>query len=72
MRRSVSFMDLTLPSAGGSGHHGHQGSTVNSKAPGGLPDGSLVRNPPASAGGTGLIPDPERSHVPWSNRAHKL
>ena len=35
-----------------------------------FPGGSGVKNPPASAGDTGLIPDPGRSHMPWSNEAH--
>ena len=35
----------------------------------GLPGGSLVKNPPANAGDTGSIPDPGRSHMPWSNWA---
>jgi len=29
--------------------------------------GSVVKNPPANAGDTGLIPEPGRSHMPWSN-----
>ena len=29
--------------------------------------GSVVRNPPANARDTGLIPDPRRSYVPESN-----
>ena len=32
-----------------------------------LPGGSVVKNPPAKAGNTGLIPDPGRSHMPRSN-----
>ena len=32
-----------------------------------FPGGPVVKNPPANAGVTGLIPDPGRSHVPWSN-----
>ena len=32
-----------------------------------FPGGSMVKNPSANAEDTGLIPDPERSHVPWSN-----
>ena len=32
-----------------------------------LPCGSEVKNPSASAGDTGLIPDPGRSHMPRSN-----
>ena len=34
---------------------------------GGLPGGAVVKNPPASAGDTGSIPGPGRSHVPQSN-----
>ena len=30
-------------------------------------DGTVVKNPPANAGGTDLIPGPGRSHMPWSN-----
>ena len=33
----------------------------------GFSGGSVVKNPPANAGDTGPIPDPGRSHVPWSN-----
>uniref|UniRef100_A0AC11D5B7 Uncharacterized protein n=1 Tax=Ovis aries TaxID=9940 RepID=A0AC11D5B7_SHEEP len=33
----------------------------------GLPSGSPVKNPPASAGDTGSIPDPRRSHMLWSH-----
>ena len=29
----------------------------------GFPGGSVVKNPPANAGDTGLIPDPGRSHM---------
>ena len=32
-----------------------------------LPGGSVVKNPPANAGDTGLIPDARRSYVPWNN-----
>ena len=31
----------------------------------GLPGGSEAKNPPAKAGDTGAIPDPERSYVMW-------
>ena len=34
---------------------------------GGLPGGSVVKNPPAKAGDASLIPDLGRSHVLWSN-----
>ena len=33
----------------------------------GFPGGSVVKNLPAHAGDMGLIPDPGRSHVLWSN-----
>nr|MDK8076123.1 hypothetical protein [Aerococcus urinae] len=32
-----------------------------------LPGGSVVKNLPANAGDTGLIPDLGRSHMPQSN-----
>ena len=34
----------------------------------GLPCGSVVKNPPANAEDTGLIPDPGWSHLPRSNK----
>ena len=34
-----------------------------------VPGGTVVKNRPASAGDMGLIPGPERSHMPWSNKA---
>ena len=37
------------------------------KACGGFPGGSVVKNPPASAGDTGSIPGLGRSHQLWSN-----
>ena len=33
----------------------------------GTPEGSVVKNLPANVGDTGLIPDLERSHMPWRN-----
>ena len=30
----------------------------------------MVKTPPANTGDTGSIPDPGRSHMPWSNEAH--
>ena len=33
----------------------------------GFPGGSVVKNPPANAGDTGLIPGPGRFHKLWSN-----
>ena len=35
----------------------------------GFPGGAVVRNPPANAGDTGLIPGPGRSHMSRSNKA---
>ena len=32
-----------------------------------FPGGTVVKNPPANAGDTGLSPGLGRSHVPWSN-----
>ena len=34
---------------------------------GDFPDGAVVKNPPANAGDTGLIPGPGRSHMPQSS-----
>ena len=34
-----------------------------------FPGGAVVKNPPANAGGTGLSPGPEGSHMPQSNSA---
>ena len=34
---------------------------------GGFPGGTVVKNPPANAGDTGLSPGPGRSHMPQSN-----
>ena len=36
----------------------------------GFPGGSVVKNPPANAGDTGLIPIPGRSHMPQGSLAH--
>ena len=36
----------------------------------GFPGGSVVKNPPTSAGDRGSIPGPARSHVLWSSEAH--
>ena len=33
----------------------------------GFPGGSVVKNPPCSAGDTSLIPDPGTIHMPWGN-----
>ena len=32
-----------------------------------FPGGTVVKNPPANAGGMGSILGPGRSHMPWSN-----
>ena len=32
-----------------------------------FPGGTVVKNPPAHAGDTGLSPDLGRSHMPWSS-----
>ena len=32
-----------------------------------FPGGTVVKNPPANAGDTGLIPGPGRSHMPRNN-----
>ena len=32
--------------------------------------GSVVKNLPANVRNRGSIPDPGRSHMPWSNKAH--
>ena len=36
---------------------------------GGFPGGTVVKNPPASAGDTSLVPDPGISHMPRDNEA---
>ena len=33
----------------------------------GFPGGTVVKNPPANTGDTGLSPGLGRSHMPWSN-----
>ena len=33
-----------------------------------FPGGSVIKNPPANEGDTGLIPGLGRSHMPWSNK----
>ena len=42
-------------------------SKVSQKEKGDFPGGTVVKNPPANAGDTGLIPGPGRSHMPQSN-----
>ena len=39
------------------------------KMPDDFPGGAVVKNPPASAGDTGSIPGPGRSHMPQGNQA---
>ena len=34
----------------------------------GLPGGLVIRNLPANAGDTGLVPNLGRFHLPWSNK----
>ena len=41
--------------------------TPNKKESRGFPGGSEVKNLPANAEDTGLIPGPERSHIPRGN-----
>jgi len=38
---------------------------------GDFPGGPVVKNPPANAGDTGLIPGRGRLHMPGSNYAHE-
>ena len=38
----------------------------------GFPDGTVVKNPPANAGDTGLIPGPRGSHMSWSSYTRVL
>ena len=40
---------------------------TTSESSGGFPGVAVVKNPPGSAGDTGLSPGPGRSHMPWSN-----
>ena len=40
------------------------GIKINAKD---FPGGSVVKNQPANAGDSGLMPGPEESHMPWSN-----
>ena len=42
-------------------------SAIKKKQKRGFPGGAVVKNPPASAGDTGLSPAPGRSHMPRSN-----
>ena len=39
---------------------------------GGFPGSSVVKNPPASAGDTGSVPDLGRSHMLWKSRVPQL
>ena len=36
-----------------------------------FPGGPVVKNPPTNAGDMGLIPGPERSHMPWVMYTHE-
>ena len=36
----------------------------------GFPGGSVIKNLPDNAGRTGSIPDPGRSHMPWTKWAY--
>ena len=40
---------------------------IPDKKRGGFSGGTVVKNPPANAGDTGLNPGPGRSHMLWSN-----
>ena len=42
------------------------GEIVSNKVNKGFPGGLEVNNLPVNARDTGLIPDPQRSHTPWS------
>ena len=52
----------------GRDHLDSKGSAYSIKNPHrDFPGGSVVKNPSADAGNTGLIPGPGRSHIPQSN-----
>ena len=58
-----------LPGALLAGHLRIQGPRQESRHNGlGFPDSSVLKNPPANAGDLSSIPDPGRSHMPWSNK----
>ena len=44
-----------------------QGKPLLEKSIRGFPGGAVVKNPPASAGDTGLSPGPGRYHMPRNN-----
>ena len=44
-----------------------QNSVLKSCVEGDFLGGTVVKNPPANAGDTGLSPGPGRSHMPWSS-----
>ena len=49
---------------------GNREAPWNHPAQRGFPGGSGVKNPPATAGDRGLVPDLGRSHLPQGNRTH--
>ena len=49
------------------GDTGGSGRALLPQLPGDFPGGAVVKNPPASAGDTGSIAGPGRSHMPWSS-----
>ena len=51
--------------------HGGHAVSQHFKKLTGFPGGSLVKNLPANAGDMGLIPGPERSHMPWVMYTHE-
>ena len=46
---------------------GRTSRTMLNKTGEGFPGGTVVKNPPANAGDTGLNPGPGISHMSWSN-----
>ena len=50
----------------GNGEMGATTSFLSQQMEEGFLGGSVVKNPPASAGDTGSIPGPGKSHMPWS------
>ena len=44
--------------------------TLEQMSLGSFPGGPVVKNLPASAGDTGSIPGPRRSHGPWGDEAN--
>ena len=48
----------------------HNHNIDQKKSDRGFPGGSVANNLPASAGNTSQIPDPGRSHLPYSNWTH--